>query len=291
LSGSQQSFDFVHPFEPPGRVESIPFGDGSIVVGTCGYSYKDWVGPFYPQSIKSNGMLPYYAERFPAVEIDASYYRVPSEATFASMDARTPADFRFAAKLPGSVTHLPAEDAHRVPDDARLFRENIEPLVRSGKLGAVLMQFPHSFTATPRAENYLRSVREELVGFPLVAEFRNREWQRNATLELLAELDVGWCNVDEPQFEKLLQPSSDVVGPLAYVRFHGRNYKNWWRGSAETRYEYDYTEEELAPWTERVAEMAAQTKQTYVFFNNHRLGQAAKNAGTFARMLLAGIGS
>lgn len=281
----------MHPFEPPGRVESIPFGDGSIVVGTCGYSYKDWVGPFYPQSIKSNGMLPYYAERFPAVEIDASYYRVPSEATFASMDARTPADFRFAAKLPGSVTHLPAEDAHRVPDDARLFRENIEPLVRSGKLGAVLMQFPHSFTATPRAENYLRSVREELVGFPLVAEFRNREWQRNATLELLAELDVGWCNVDEPQFEKLLQPSSDVVGPLAYVRFHGRNYKNWWRGSAETRYEYDYTEEELAPWTERVAEMAAQTKQTYVFFNNHRLGQAAKNAGTFARMLLAGIGS
>lgn len=280
----------MHPFEPPGRVESIPFGDGSIVVGTCGYSYKDWVGPFYPQSIKSNGMLPYYAERFPAVEIDASYYRVPSEATFASMDARTPADFRFAAKLPGSVTHLPAEDAHRVPDDARLFRENIEPLVRSGKLGAVLMQFPHSFTATPRAENYLRSVREELAGFPLVAEFRNREWQRNATLELLAELEVGWCNVDEPQFEKLLRPSSDVVGALAYVRFHGRNYKNWWRGSAETRYEYDYTEEELAPWTERVAEMAAQTKQTYVFFNNHRLGQAAKNAGTFARMLLAGIG-
>ena len=85
-----------------------------------------------------------------------------------------------------------------------------------------------------------------------------------------------------------MRPSSDVVGPLAYVRFHGRNYKNWWRGSAETRYDYEYTEEELAPWTERVAEMAAQTKQTYVFFNNHRFGQAAKNAGTFARMLLAG---
>jgi uncharacterized protein YecE (DUF72 family) len=289
LSDSQQSFEFVHATEPEARVESIPFGDGSIAVGTCGYSYKDWVGRFYPRSIKSNGMLPYYAEHFPAVEIDASYYRVPTEAAFASMEARTPSGFRFAAKLPGSVTHLPADEVHRVPDDARLFRENIAPLIRSGKLGAVLMQFPHSFAATSRAENYLKSLREELAGLSLVAEFRNREWQRHATLELLAELDIAWCNVDEPQFDKLLRPSSDVVGPLAYVRFHGRNYQNWWRGTAETRYDYDYTEEELAPWTERVAEMAAQTKQTYVFFNNHRLGQAAKNAGTFARMLLAGL--
>jgi len=289
LSGSQQSFDFVHAREPVARVERIPFADGTIAVGTCGYSYKDWIGPFYPANTRPNGMLPYYAEHFPAVEIDASYYRVPSLEAFASMNARTPPAFRFSAKLPGTVTHLPPDDAHRVPDDARLFRENLEPLVRSGKLGAILMQFPHAFGATSRAQNYLRSLREELAGLPLVAEFRNREWQQGKTLELLAELDVAWCNVDQPQFEKLLRPSSDVVGPLAYVRFHGRNYQNWWRGTAESRYDYDYTEEELAPWTERVAEMAAQTRQTYVFFNNHRLGQAAKNAGTFARMLLAGL--
>ncbi len=287
MSGSQQSFEFVHAPEPVERVEPIRFGEGSIVVGTCGYSYKDWVGRFYPERIRANGMLPYYAEHFPAVEIDASYYRVPSEAAFASMDARTPPDFRFTAKLPGSVTHHP-EEAGGLPEDARLFRENVQPLVRSGKLGAILMQFPHAFAPAQRTERYLRTLRDEFADFPLVAEFRNREWQRAATLELLAELDIAWCNVDEPQFERLMRPSSDVVGPLAYVRFHGRNYKNWWRGSAETRYDYEYTEEELAPWTERVAEMAAQTKQTYVFFNNHRFGQAAKNAGTFARMLLAG---
>ena len=101
-------------------MESIPFGDGTIVVGTCGYSYKDWVGPFYPQSIKSNGMLPYYAERFPAVEIDASYYRVPSEATFASMDARTPADFRFAAKLPASRSNAANSVRPRSPSTSAI---------------------------------------------------------------------------------------------------------------------------------------------------------------------------
>ncbi|HMD01463.1 MAG TPA: DUF72 domain-containing protein [Candidatus Baltobacteraceae bacterium] len=285
----QETFGFAEARDVPPRVDPIALGGSRVTVGTCGYSYKDWVGPFYPERTKSSAMLGYYAQRFAAVEVDASYYRVPSEATFASMDARTPPDFRFAVKLPGSVTHLPVEEGGRVPGDAALFRGNLRPLVASGKLAAVLMQFPHAFKPTPRAEAYLATLREEFSELPLVAEFRNREWQRGATLELLASLGIAWCNVDEPQFETMLRPSSDVVGPLGYLRLHGRNYKNWWRGSAETRYDYDYTPQELAPWTERVAEMAAQTEQTYVFFNNHRLGRAASNAGTFARMLLEGI--
>jgi uncharacterized protein YecE (DUF72 family) len=258
-----------------------------VLVGTCGFSYKDWIGPFYPERIKPAAMLPFYAERFPAVEIDSSYYGIPTAKTFASMTARTPADFRFAVKLPGTLTHLPVEENAAVSDDARVFRENLQPMFESGKLAAVLMQFPNAFKPGARTEAYARALRGALPDLPLVAEFRNREWQRSQTLALLAELAIAWCNVDEPQFEGLLRPSSDVVGELGYVRFHGRNYEKWWRHERqEERYDYLYTPEELVPWTERVAEMASQTRQTLAFFNNHRFGQAAKNAGMLAKMLL-----
>jgi uncharacterized protein YecE (DUF72 family) len=286
---SQQSFGFVPPsVAPQERIEPIPLGAGRIYIGTCGYSYKDWIGRFYPEGIKPTAMLPFYAEHFSAVEIDATYYRIPSVATFASMDRRTPADFRFTVKLPGSVTHLPSDEAEGVPDDARIFRESIEPLVASGKLAAVLMQFPNGFRPTARTETYVRALRKALPDLALVAEFRNREWQRPETIALLSEASIGWCNVDEPQFDGLLRPSSDVVGPLAYVRFHGRNYEKWWRHEkSEERYDYEYTLEDLAPWTERVAEMASEAKTTFALFNNHRFGQAAKNADMFAGMLLA----
>jgi len=289
---TQQSFEFVPAsVVPEDRVEPLAVGAGRIYVGTCGYSYKDWIGRFYPEGLKSSAMLPFYAEHFSAVEIDATYYRVPSAATFVSMDRRTPPDFRFTVKLPGTVTHLPSEEAEDVPDDARVFRENLEPLVASGKLAAVLMQFPNGFRPNSRTEAYVRALRGALPDLPLVAEFRSREWQRPETLSLLSEASIAWCNVDEPQFEGLMRPSSDVVGPLAYVRFHGRNYQKWWRHEkSEERYDYLYTPEELAPWTERVAEMASETKTTFAFFNNHRFGQAAKNAGMFAGMLLASLG-
>jgi len=290
---SQQSFGFVPPtVVPERRVEPISVGGGRIYVGTCGYSYKDWIGRFYPEGIKSSAMLPFYAEHFSAVEIDATYYRIPSAATFGSMHNRTPNDFRFALKLPGTLTHLPSDDAEVVPDDARLFRENIQPLVAGGKLAAVLMQFPSAFRPSPRSAAYVRALREALPDLALVAEFRNREWQRPETIALLSAASVGWCNVDEPQFDRLLRPSSDVVGPLGYVRFHGRNYQKWWRHEkSEERYDYEYTSEELAPWTGRVAEMASETKTTFAFFNNHRFGQSAKNADMFAGMLLASVGS
>jgi uncharacterized protein YecE (DUF72 family) len=286
----QQSFDFAEPNQPAQapRVEPISLGAGRVLVGTCGYSYKDWIGPFYPERTKPGEMLPFYARRFSAVEIDSTYYRIPSSATFASMAKRTPPDFRFSVKVPGSLTHVVAQ-AQGVTDDARLFRENLAPLVQSGKLAAALMQFPQSFRPSTSSEAYLRELREALPGISLVAEFRSREWQRAQTLDLLAELQIAWCNVDEPQFAGLLRPSSDVVGPLGYVRLHGRNYKKWFRGDAAERYEYSYSVEELAPWTARVADIAAQACQTYVFFNNHRFGQAAGNAQTFARMLLAQI--
>ncbi|HEY5257271.1 MAG TPA: DUF72 domain-containing protein, partial [Candidatus Baltobacteraceae bacterium] len=155
-----------------------------IYVGTCGYAYKDWVGPFYPPTTKAGEMLGYYAARFAAAEIDASYYGVPAASTIGSMNARTPAAFRFTFKAPQSVTHAP-ESRARVHDDARLLRERLEPLRISGKLAAVLLQFPNGFKPSVPNELYLREVAAAFTGLALVAEFRHRLWQNAATLALL----------------------------------------------------------------------------------------------------------
>ncbi|MBV9103158.1 MAG: DUF72 domain-containing protein [Candidatus Eremiobacteraeota bacterium] len=267
------------------RVEPISLGAGLVRVGTCGYSYRDWVGRFYPRQLRADAMLEYYARHFSTVEIDASYYRVPSEATIASLHRRTPPEFRFTAKLPGSLTHVPSDVLRPSLDDAEAFRTNFAPLVDSKKLGAVLMQFPNSFRPSARAEEHLGRLREALPDLQLVAEFRHRGWQTAATFALLGRLGIAWCNVDEPHFQTLLHASNDVVGDLGYVRLHGRNAKMWWKGDSAERYEYDYTPEELSPWIARVSEMADAARETYVMFNNHRFGHSAANAQTFAEML------
>src|SRR6202042_1662088 len=120
-----------------------------------------------------------------------------------------------------------------------------------------------------------------------VAEFRHREWQTDETLQLLRGLDVGLVAVDEPQFDSLPRPLTDATSGIAYVRFHGRNYEQWWKGDNVTRYDYLYTAEELAPWAERIADLAAnpEVREVFAFFNTHRQGQAARNAETFEAML------
>ena len=116
-------------------------------------------------------------------------------------------------------------------------------------------------------------------------EFRNRLWQQPATTEMLRELRVGYCNADMPALEGLLAPSADVTSDVGYVRFHGRNARQWWRGSNVTRYRYEYAPDELAPWTDRIAEIDAQADQTYVFFNNHADGHAARDAEMLGALL------
>jgi uncharacterized protein YecE (DUF72 family) len=256
-----------------------------LYVGTCGYSYAEWKGTFYPEKIKATDMLPFYARHFGAVEIDATYYRVLGAKTFASMAARTPDDFRFAVKVPGTVTH--AAGAEVVHPDAAAWLDGVQPLVESKKLACGLLQFPSGFKPEPRNEAYLRKVCEALGAVPLVVEFRNRKWQTNETLTLLSELGVSWTNVDEPQFRTLLRPGADVTASLAYVRFHGRNYEQWWSGDNATRYEYLYSQEELTPWTDRIIDLAAQPKvrEVYAYFNNHRRGNAARNAEMLEELL------
>jgi uncharacterized protein YecE (DUF72 family) len=256
-----------------------------IYVGTCGFSYKEWAGPFYPATIRQNEMLPYYANCIDAVEIDASYYGVLQPQTVARMNERTPDRFRFCFKVPQSVSHPPEAGLARVHGDAGLFVESVAPIVEAGKFGCALLQFPNGFKPNERTEKYLRDAIDALRPLALVAEFRNSEWQTARYFELLCELGVGWCNVDMPNYETLMRPSSDVSAPIGYVRFHGRNASKWWTGDNRTRYDYLYTEDELAPWAGRVAEIDEVAEQTYAFFNNHARGNAARNAEMFEELL------
>ena len=256
-----------------------------IYVGTCGFGYKDWVGPFYPLKTKPAEMLPYYARRFRAVEIDSSYYGVPQARSVASMVARTPANFRFSFKAPQTVTHPADHLSLTVHDDAELLVEAVAPALSAGKLACILLQFPNGMRPERNREKYVARAVEAFGDLPVVVEFRNREWQRPETMEMLRELGAGYCNVDMPHLEGLLHPSSDATGQVGYVRFHGRNAKNWWRGTNVTRYDYSYSSDELLPWTGRVAEIAAQTRDTYVYFNNHAYGKAAANAEMFEALL------
>ena len=256
-----------------------------IYVGTCGFSYKDWIGPFYPGRVKPAEMLPYYSRRFAAVEIDSSAYGVPAQRTTDSMVRRTPERFRFTFKAPQTVTHPPDPNALAVHDDARLLVDAVEPAQATGKLGCILLQFPNGFKPEGNRRDYLARAVEAFDGLPVVVEFRNAAWQSSETMTLLRELNAGYCNVDMPRLEGLLHPSSDATSDVGYVRFHGRSAKTWWRGTNVTRYDYLYSDEELAPWANRIADVEEQTRETYVFFNNHANGKAAKNAGMMELLL------
>ncbi len=271
---------------------SVARGSVRVAVGTCGFSYKDWVGPFYAPGTKSAEMLAAYARRFSVVEIDSSYYGVPSRATVATWLRRSPDGFRFTAKLPSTATHLPKELQGTMHPDVVAYRDAFGELARAGKFACAVAQFPNSFRPADDAATHLRRLRETLGDMPLVAEFRHRDWQTNDTLVLLRELGIGLVVVDQPQFASLLRPTADVTSPMAYVRMHGRNYGTWWTGDNETRYDYCYSDEELGPWADRLVDLAAspEVREVFGFFNNHRRAQAVRNAEAFEAMLAERFG-
>lgn len=253
-----------------------------LYVGTCGYAYKDWIGGFYPATIRNAEMLPYYAGCFTAVEIDSSYYGVPALKTVEGMVKRTPAHFRFTFKLPQSATH-PANNAYgRVSGEVAQLLEALAPMRESGKLAALLAQFPNQFEPGAYAQRYLEALAESLRGEPVVVEFRHRAWQKKEHVKLVRELGLGWCNPDMPALPELLEPRADVTSDIGYVRFHGRNAEMWRTGDNVTRYLYEYGEDDLRAWVKRLRDLAERTRDTYVFFNNHAEAGAARGA----RMLL-----
>ncbi len=249
-----------------------------IYVGTSGFQYDDWVGPYYPEELPKNDWLSFYAKEFHTLEINFTYYRMPSARALFAMAKKVPEHFLFSVKATQEMTHARERDEQIF----KQFIQAITPLQEAGKFGAILAQFPNSFRATDESRDYVRWFREQLGTLPVVVEFRNKEWLTESTYELLRENDLGFCSVDEPFFPRIAK----VTAPVAYVRFHGRNYKKWWKHEhAYERYDYTYKKEELEEWTPKIDEMNQMAERTFVFANNHYRGQGIDTARQLKLML------
>lgn len=253
-----------------------------IVVGTAGYAYDDWKGPFYPPDVKPQQYLDYYARHFRFTEINTTYYRQPNPFMLKRLTEKTPDGFVFAVKAFSGITH-----ERKDLGQAREFRSALAPMEEAGKLGCVLLQFPHSFRPAPESFDYLRAVRDALAGIEVAVEFRYRGWvQGEEALDLLRRIDAGFVAVDEPQMGTLMPPLAVATGRVGYVRFHGRNRAKWWHHEqAYERYDYLYSERELAEWVPRLKEIEAATERVFVAMNNHYQAKAVINARMLQQML------
>ena len=249
-----------------------------IRVGPAGWSYNDWEGVVYPERKPRNfHEAGYLAQFFDTVEINTTFYHPPRPEMVRGWVRRVEGNprFKFTAKLWQRFTHERAANL----EDEKTFKRAIEPLAAAGKLGALLMQFPWSFKNTQPNREFLGGLVVEFMEYPLVAELRHESWNRPEVFAMLHDLNVGFCNIDQPVIGKSLGPSDRATAPVGYVRLHGRNYEHWFASSEQSaeRYNYLYSTAELQPWVERIRAVAARADAVYVVTNNHFRGKAIAN--------------
>ncbi|HZY93047.1 MAG TPA: DUF72 domain-containing protein [Thermoplasmata archaeon] len=241
---------------------------GEIVLGTSGWDYPEWVGRVYPlRGVRDR--LRYYADLFPIVEVNTTFYRLPPVSVLESWARRTPNRFRFTAKFPQSITHerrlIGAEE------ELQRFLHVIRPLQDARKLVAALLQLPPSLPFEPAS---VRGFYERLPhDLPVAVEFREPSWLAPESFELLREFRFAYVVVDEPALPVRLE----VTAPFAYVRWHGHGKSIW--------YDYTYRAEELHPWVDKLHALAEKAEAVYGFFNNHFRGDAAVNSQALAQEL------
>ena len=282
----------------------------SVRIGTSGWSYPSgqgtWNGLLYPATrSKRTGThgfdeLRFYAEHFDTVEVNSTFYGQPRAEVTSGWVTRTPPGFTFSLKLYQKFTHpkmfreaalktAPGSDgalldllAQVTRSDLDDFRRGIEPLARAGKLGAVLAQFPPSFTGTPASRDYLAQLLRLLGDYPLAVELRHRSWSDafGDTLQLLNGFQAAWAQIDEPKFRFSIQQNAlPNVTSFYYMRLHGRNAAQWWRHEkSEDRYNYLYSAGELQEFSETATAAKAIVKKVYLYTNNHFAAKSVVNA-------------
>jgi len=253
-----------------------------IYLGTSGFSYKDWVGNFYPLGMPQREWLYYYSREFSACEINATFYTMPKPASIESLIKKTREGFLFSIKANQEMTHKREENR----EVFGAFYKMLKPLIEAGRLGCVLAQFPYSFRPSRQNRDYLAILRERLDGIPIVIEFRNVGWLREEIFDWLRHSELGFCCVDEPPLPHLLPPVARATSKIAYLRLHGRNAAKWWQHEhAYERYDYSYSAEELMEWVPKIRSLDNVSEKTFVFANNHWRGQAVTTIRELRMML------
>lgn len=261
-----------------------------IRIGPAGWSYPDSPGHVYPAGVPARfDALEYLAGYFDTIEINSTFYRPQPTRNYASWSRRVAHNpgFRFTVKLWQRFTHERA--GPWTADEVRLASEGLGVLREQGRLGALLAQFPWSFKPVEASRDLLARLVDAFREWPLVAEVRHGEWARSEPLSWFSALGLGVANIDQPLIGQSLTPAAHAVGPVGYVRFHGRNYEHWFgeREDAAQRYDYLYTPKELGPWVERIRSLGATegVADVYVVTNNHFEGKGPANALMLRAML------
>jgi len=266
---------------------------------------------FYPRRRpKGFDELSFYAEHFDTVEVNSTFYGQPRPAVTRAWVERTPSGFEFSVKLYQKFTHprmfrerlassLPPDaqgetglvDALARPNAADLdeFRRGIEPLASSSRLGALLAQFPASFTHTEIARDYLADLLRAFSDYRVAVELRHRSWSDRVaeTLTLLNAFGAAWVQIDEPKFRfSIRQNYLPNVQGFYYMRLHGRNVAKWWRHeTSDERYDYFYSADELKEFSETADAARRLVKKLYLYANNHFSAKSVANAVMIKRQL------
>ena len=272
----------------------------AIRVGTSGWNYPSgtgtWNGIFYPlqparrpTGSKKFDELRFYAEHFDTVEINSTFYRVPTVATAKSWAERTPRNFEFSVKLYQKFTHPKMFEKATGGDASTLgqkdvdeWRAALDPIAQAGKLGALLAQFPASFKNEPESRAYLEILLQHFRDYRVAVELRHKSWsdQPVETLQMLGEHGAAWTQIDEPKFRlSIRQNLLPNVRTFYYLRLHGRNAAQWWsHENSEDRYNYLYSAGELKPFAEAAKRASEKVEKAYLYANNHFSAKSVANA-------------
>src|SRR4051812_9902773 len=287
-----------------------------IRIGTCSWADEALTKQWYPKEVPARERLPWYAEHFSTVEVDSTFYRVPTEQMVQGWADRTPDGFVMHVKAFGLMTRHPVKleqvppelreglpvDARgrvdRPPREARArvfseFLEALEPLRDGGKLGGILFQMPPYVVWKPSSLDYLEWANDQLGDDAMLFEPRHRSWfeddVRDELLRWLEERKIAWVVVDAPKVDAKNVPETLVATttPIAYVRFHGRNAGTWNTrgGSAAQRFDHLYDEDELREWVAPLRELSDRAEEAYAFFNNNNQTDGVAQAAAGAQLL------
>jgi uncharacterized protein YecE (DUF72 family) len=237
-----------------------------IRIGTSGYHYKHWLGPFYPQQLPANEMLEFYSRRFDTVELNNSFYRLPTETAFDNWRLSTPANFVFAVKASRFLTH---QKKLKDPESAL---QNLLPRASrlSTKLGPILFQLPPRWQVNSvRLETLLEALPRNL---RYVFEFRDLSWIQPDINKLLARFGAAFCIYELAGYHSPVT----VTAEFAYVRLHGPGLG---------KYQESYSTGRLRRWSKQIDDWAKHLSAVYIYFDNDQAGYAARNALSLKRMV------
>ncbi|MCQ2589383.1 MAG: DUF72 domain-containing protein [Treponema sp.] len=264
----------------------------SVLIGTSGYDYPEWKGVFYPQDLARKDFLSYYATVFNALELNNTFYSMPTMERMQGFMERSENKVNFSIKAHQSLTH---QIGAGWKEDAEVFQNAVKSVLEKDLLSSVLFQFPQSFHYNRENRFYLADLIKEFSGFPVVVEFRHREWLKDSVFDGLAQRQVPVVFCDMPNLKNL--PAVEfanslyekLMGPQAYLRLHGRNADSWYVNEGENngsaRYDYEYTSGELSSFVPVIKMIENAGKKCQVFFNNHPKGHGTKNAKQLKELL------